>query len=218
MKHDITIKTSNLLSIDSTKFLSELCKLGIKYTTDKSPLSTGLHRHAYTPIYNLIFSTIRYKLINIAEIGIYNNMSINCWREFFPNAIIYGLDVDDNFLHNGKSNNLHNTFYEKINVGDKESIIQTFNTINKKFDIIIDDSTHEPHHQINVIENCIDYVNSGGYLIIEDLFKKIDLSFFEPSLTKIQDQIIDYFFIDANHINMWSAEWNNDRLLVIVKK
>jgi hypothetical protein len=210
----------NFLSIDSTFCCTELCELGAKYPTDKSPINkdSKLHKHAYTAIYNLLFASLKFESINIAEIGIYHNMSILCWRDFFPNATIYGLDFNETLLNNGKKYDLKDVSYSTINVTDKNNIAVAFDKIGKKMDIIIDDSTHQPPDQINVIQSCLNYVNSGGYLIIEDLFKRVDTSVFSSVLDNMTDLISHYFFIDANHANRYSAEWDNDRLLVIIRK
>jgi hypothetical protein len=209
-----------LITLDSTLCSTDLCILGEKYPTDKSPLNTHkyLHKHAYTPIYSLLFANLRYRPVNIAEIGIYHNMSVLCWRDFFPSANIYALDFDESLLRNGERYNLSNVFYSVINVKDTQSIETSFNNINQKMDIIIDDSTHQPHDQINVIKSCVHYLNAGGYLIIEDIFKNVDTNIFSSILDEMTNLISDYFFIDANHKKRYSGEWDNDRLLIIIKK
>lgn len=211
---------NKLLTIDSTICQTELCELGIKYPTDKSPLNTdnNLHKHAYTAIYNLLFSNIKYKPIRLAEIGIYHNMSMCCWREFFPNATLYGLEYNQDFINNALEHNLNNTFYSTIDVTNKQSIQTAFDKLENKMDIIIDDSTHQPPHQIDIIQTCLHYINSGGYLVIEDLFKSVDTQLFSQILDHMRDIVADYFFIDANHKNRYSAEWDNDRLLIIIKR
>lgn len=211
---------SKLLSIDSTLCATDLCELGVKYPTDKSPLNkeSSLHKHAYTAIYNLLFASLRYKPIKLAEIGIYHNMSMCCWRDFFPSATLYGLEFNQAFIHNALGYNLDNTAYFSIDVNNKNSIQAAFDNLGATMDIIIDDSTHQPHHQINVIESCLNYLNSGGYLVIEDLFKRVDTKIFSEVLDNMKNVVSDYFFIDANHENRYSAEWDNDRLLIIVKR
>jgi predicted O-methyltransferase YrrM len=161
---------------------------------------------------------MRHKPIKLAEIGIYHNMSMCCWRKFFPQATLYGLDFNKGFIDNAVSHNLDNTHYSSIDVTNKQSILAAFDQLNTKLDIIIDDSTHQPTDQINVVVSCLDYLNSGGYLIIEDLFKKVDLSTFTAVLDNLRDIVVDYFFIDANHKNKFSGQWDNDRLLIIIRK
>ena len=71
------------LVVDSTESVTDLCRLGVKHPTDKSPYneSDSLHKHPYTAVYNLLFSYMRYNPIVLGEIGILDNMSMKCWRE-----------------------------------------------------------------------------------------------------------------------------------------
>lgn len=208
----------NLLTIDSTFCTSELCELGKKYPTDKSPINQApeLHKHAYTAIYNLLFAHLKHKKINIAEIGIFHNMSIHCLREFFPKAVIHGYEYNTALIENAKRANLPDVSYMEINVFSKENITNAFENSQTTYDIIIDDSTHQPQHQLNVIECCMKYLNSGGYMIIEDLFKNVDTSIFESVLDNMS-QVAYYVFINADHEKRFSGTWNNDRLLIIIK-
>jgi predicted O-methyltransferase YrrM len=208
----------NLITIDSTFCVSELCKLGKKYPTDKSPINQApdLHKHAYTAIYNLLFAHLKHKKINIAEIGIFHNMSIHCLREFFENSTIHGYEYNTSLIENAKLANLRDVSYMQINVSSKDNIINAFENSKTNYDIIIDDSTHEPQHQLNVIECCMKYLNSGGYMIIEDIFKNLDTSIFESVLDNMP-QVAHYVFINADHENKFSGTWDNDRILIIIK-
>ena len=50
----------NQINFNAFSYESELCKIGLKYQTDKSPLCNNLVGfHAYTPFYNTLFSSIR---------------------------------------------------------------------------------------------------------------------------------------------------------------
>lgn len=67
--------------------LSSLCE---KYNTDKCPKG-----HNYTQVYELFFRPKRDKAKKIMEIGIGGGASLNIWRDYFPNATIYGIDIFD---------------------------------------------------------------------------------------------------------------------------
>lgn len=213
-------KTIGTYHIDSTLVKSELCKIGQKFGTDKSPYNKKLHRHPYTSVYNLIFNNLKYKKFNFAEIGILNNKSIRMWREFFPNAIIYGFEFDEDLITNAKLQKLHNVFYKKIDVKDKMSIKSSFDKTNRKFDVIIDDSTHNFVDQINIIKNTLPYLNTGGTLIIEDIPKDKNEYSEEKFFNSLKNELkyLDFFnFIDCDHLNKFSKGWNNDRILILVK-
>jgi hypothetical protein len=84
----------NRVIIDSTLANTNLCNLGKKYGTNKSPFNLKGHRIGYTTLYTLLFSQIKNKKINFAEIGIEKNSSIKIWREYFPHANIYAFEYD----------------------------------------------------------------------------------------------------------------------------
>jgi len=206
--------------IDASLVNSELCKLGKFHSTDKSPFNELLHRHPYTPIYSLIFSTIKNKKINFAEIGILNNSSIRMWRDFFPYAKIFGFDFDDSLISNAKKDKLKQVFYKKINVKKTNSIKKTFKSCNHTFDVIIDDSTHNFYDQVRIIKETTKYLNSGGFLIIEDIPKE-DQLYSEENFNKYlknQFKYYDFFnFVDSDHVNKFSKGWDNDKLLIMVR-
>ena len=62
-----------------------------------------------------------------------------------------------------KKHKLKNTVYYKIDVSNQNNIQKTFSKINKKFDIIIDDSTHIFDHQINVIKKVHPFIKKMDY-------------------------------------------------------
>jgi predicted O-methyltransferase YrrM len=221
----MNLKKINKLLIESTDSKTDLCELGIKYPTDKSPYNNenkttrtiGLrHRHPYTAVYDLIFSPLRYKNIKILEIGILESLSIKCWREYFPNAELFGFEFDNNFLELGKSLNLKNTTYEYIDVKVSESIENTLSR-HGKYDIIIEDSTHKFEDQIRVCKVAHKYLNTGGILVVEDVFRSTD----EDEYLKSLEDIIEYYstatFVVTEHELRHSPGWDNDKLLILIR-
>jgi len=205
----------NSITIDSSNSVTDLCLLGVKYPTDKSPYNTeaSLHKHAYTSIYNLLFSNIRYKDIKLGELGILDNNSMLSWREFFPNAKLYGFEWFDARLDKAKSDGIDCT-YIKMNVKDVNSINDGL-SIAGKFDILIEDSTHEFEDQIRFINEAYKHLKPGGILIIEDIFISANENDYANGINP------EYFssatFIYANHNLKNSLGWNNDKLLVLHK-
>ena len=206
----------NSITIDSTNSVTDLCLLGVKYPTDKSPYNPDatLHKHAYTSIYNLLFSNLRYKDIKLGELGILDNNSMLSWREFFPNAKLYGFEWFDERLDKAKNDNIDCT-YIKMNVKDINSISDGLSVAGSKFDILIEDSTHLFEDQIKFVNEAYKHLNPGGILIIEDIFINANEEDYFKAIN------LDYFssatFIYANHNLKNSAGWNNDKLLVLHK-
>lgn len=208
----------NSISIDSTKSITDLCLLGVKYPTDKSPYNTdaNLHKHAYTSIYNLLFSNLRYNDIKFGELGILDNNSMLSWREFFPNAKLYGFEWFDSRLDKAVNDGIDCT-YVKMDVKDVKSISKGLNRAGSNFDILIDDSTHEFEDQIKFINEAYKHLNTGGFLIIEDVFINAKEEDYFTAINHLSDYFSSATFIFANHILKHSPGWNNDKLLVLHK-
>ena len=203
------------LVVDSTESVTDLCRLGVKHPTDKSPYneSDSLHKHPYTAVYNLLFSYMRYNPIVLGEIGILDNMSMKCWREYFPNATLYGYEYSEMRLQKALSDKLSNAVYSKMDVKDVESIQEGLQST--MFDIIIEDSTHEFNDQIRFANIAYKHIKPGGFLIIEDIFREESEQRYVDALADISKYFSSMTFIVTEHKNKHSPGWNNDKLLVL---
>tara|TARA_B100000029_G_scaffold500148_1_gene571448 strand:- start:128 stop:967 length:840 start_codon:yes stop_codon:yes gene_type:complete len=210
----------NKIFVDTSLNSSLLCNLGSeKYPTNKSPYHEGF-RSGFTGFYNLLFSNLRDKKINFAEIGIEKNDSIKMWREFFSEATIHAFDIDEEKIENAKKHNLDRTFYHKINVAIENSIVDGFKRTECKFDVIIDDSTHDFEAQVRVVKNCNQFLKKNGILIIEDIYKhekKHSESNYYNSLKDIKNLFSDVVFIETSHVNNYTGGWKNEKILLLIK-
>lgn len=209
----------NIMRIETSNYFTDLCKIGTKFGTDKSPFNKRGYRHPYTAIYDLLFSTYRDKKFNFAELGIFRNSSTKMFRHYFKKARIYAFDYDEELILNAKSHKLKNTFYANMNVKHKKDIYNKFKKLKRKFKIIVEDTTHEFDDQIRVIENCREFLEPGGILVIEDIYykKNIEYKYIEalkPNLKFFENVL----FIECNHINKYSRGWNNDKIMILKKK
>lgn len=210
----------NKLIIDSTHSETDLCRLGALYGTDKSPYNTdgGLHKHSYTAVYDFLFASKRYDELKIAEIGILKNKSMLCWREYFPNAMLYGFEFFESEIDNAKKDGLSDTKYFSMNIKDEASIKSSLRNATTVYNIVIEDSTHVFEDQIRFINVVHPYILPGGMLIIEDIFKSANESLYAKSLDHLSDVFYSVTFIEANHKNNFSPGWDNDKLLLLIKK
>lgn len=210
---------TNKIIFNSNTTNTDLCKLGAFFEADKSPYNPGKWQHGYTPFYDMIFSSMRYKPIVFGEIGIYKNASMQMWRKYFPNATLYGWDHDEEFLEYAKNQELENTHYDYMNVRDEKSIKDCFEKTETKFDVIIDDASHEFWDQIKVIRNAYKYLNPGGYLIIEDIDRWKDEADYSNEIWMFNHML--YFshisFVETEHQNKMTYPFDNDKLLVLVR-
>lgn len=208
------MKIQNLI-IDSTNAISDLCELGIKHPTDKSPYnaSDSLHKHPYTAVYNLLFSYMRYNPIVLGEIGILDNMSMKCWREYFPNATLYGYEYAQQRLDKAIGDNLSNSVYTNMDIKNTSSISEGLSS--RMFDILIEDSTHEFDDQIRFANIAYKHIKPGGFLIIEDVFREESEQRYVDALGGTSKYYSSMAFIVTEHKLKHSPGWNNDKLLVL---
>lgn len=214
----------NSIIVDSTNTKSDLCVLGTKYPTDKSPYSTensetsngSGHRHPYTAVYDLLFSQLRYKEIKLAEIGILYNMSMLSWREYFPNAELYGFEYNYDLLNSAKSAKLKNTIYDYIDIRNENSISTTLSKYGK-YDIIIEDSTHKFEDQVRLINIAHNYLTTGGILVIEDIFRIEDEEKYNEMISNVKKYYSLITFINTEHELKYSPNWDNDKLLIFIR-
>ena len=111
--------------------------------------------------------------------------SLRMWKDYFPNANIYGADIDRDILFNEER---INTYYvDQLNT---ESIKSMWKDIGlNDFDIIIDDGLHEVNANLNFFFNSFDNLKKNGIYIIEDV-KLYDISKLYNKLKKFSPEII----------------------------
>lgn len=155
----------------------------------KSPTMTELGewnssdkvKHKYTFLYDELFTPIRYSPVRILEIGYARGRGTRTLAEYFPRGVIHSFDIEPNPKH---YNHLTKELKKRIKLyqgdqSDPKSIQQVLYWVynsprnrNKRgyrqFDIIIDDGSHEPDHQLISFKTLWPEVLPGGLYIIED--------------------------------------------------
>lgn len=133
--------------------------LATKYGTDKK--STD---HCYTPIYEHYLREIRHGVKSMLEVGVNDARSIKMWEDYFPNAIIYGVDmsiVAPVFPLKGST-----VIYE-ISQEDSNRLTETFR--DKRLDVVVDDASHDQDKTLKTFNTLMPLIVSGGHYFIEDL-------------------------------------------------
>jgi hypothetical protein len=153
-------KKAERAELEETKHnFGELEALAHKYGTDK-----GNSSHHYTETYEYFFYPIKYSGKKIFEIGIEQGASLKMWRDYFPNAVIYGIDILDTSKLNSDT---IKTFV--ADQGNRKNLQNFINTFGGEFDIILDDGGHTMELQQISFGYLFKYVKPGGYYIIEDV-------------------------------------------------
>lgn len=205
-------------SLNSSAAPTDLCILGAKCQTDKSPFNPVGHRHPYTPFYSMILSQYRNHPIRFAEIGVAAGSSVAMWAHYFEKGELYFFDRDDNFLQNAASFGFPHTKFFNMDVEVAESIRNSFQKTGGNFDVILDDSSHNNNHQIDIVREGLPFLKSGGLFLIEDIFRSASVADYMRVIEPVKNDLAFFCFLEMEHTNKWSPGWDNDKILMLVKK
>jgi hypothetical protein len=148
-----------------------LCKLGFLYRTDKVPQL----RHSYTPVYYELLKDKRDSIKKVLEIGIGTIWSMKhvedytvgashkMWRDFFPNAMIYGIDIDPKVIF--QEERIHTYLMDSTK---EQNIKKLINEIGSDQDLVIDDGPHGTRTQLNLARCLIPLLTGDFIYIVED--------------------------------------------------
>ena len=143
-----------------------------KFGSDKS---TG---HNYHRLYGEI---LKHKddISHVLEIGLGTNnldvvsnmgtqgmpgASLRAFREYLPNATIFGADIDKRILF--QDSRIHTYF---VNQTDLTSLESLGKNIPDSMDLIIDDGLHSPNANVAVLAFGLKKLKNRGWLVIEDI-------------------------------------------------
>jgi hypothetical protein len=142
----------------------DLITLATRHRTDK------WGSHWYARHYDFHFAPLRERPINLLEIGIggYDDPkaggeSLRMWRDYFPHAAIYGLDIADKSAHDEAR---IRTF---VGSQDDPEVLDRLVRESGGFDVIIDDGSHFCAHVIASFRHLFPTLKHGGIYAIEDL-------------------------------------------------
>lgn len=131
-----------------------LTEIGVKYNTDKATY------HGYTDLYDRLLSDLRNAPIRMLEIGILNGASLLMWDEYFPNAKIYGVDINSHsHLDSSKISTI---------VANQE-IEEQLLSLPDDLDLVLDDGGHTMLQQQLTLKVMFNKLKPNGIYILEDL-------------------------------------------------
>ncbi len=140
-----------------------MTELGEKYKPTK-------RLHNYLTYYWLHLRDVRERVRTVLEIGVESDRSIRMWEEFFPNAAVYGVDI------NPKCKD-YETGRVKIFIGDQSDLSflsACVSEIGSGLDVVIDDGSHVVEHQIRTFNYLFPRMSDHGIYVIEDTGGAVD--------------------------------------------
>jgi hypothetical protein len=178
-----------------------LHELGMKHKTDKA------YDHQFLDGYDNFFTECNIEVKTLIEVGIFDGNSLRMWRDYFPEAMIYGIDFEPRRL-----------IYEnkiKSFFGD-QSKVNTISDIVKKFDcdVFIDDGSHFIDHQINTFNEIWPLLKKEAIYIMEDLHTSYDKYYVRNNPILATDFILK--FVEDNNCKYSYIKNNNGNSISII--
>jgi demethylmacrocin O-methyltransferase len=134
----------------------------VAWTTDK-----GVIGHHYLQWYERYAERMRDTATRVLEIGVDLGKSHRMWRDYFPHATVIGLDSDRQYIRDVSLGERIILFEGNQNDPEEMSALGALGP----FDLIVDDGSHIPQHQIFSFQQLFASVKPGGVYIIEDIGK-----------------------------------------------
>lgn len=187
-----------------------LCALMHSYGADKCPQI----RHGYSPLYYQLLQDQKETAKQILEIGIGTvpvmkrivgetyvpGASLKAWRDFFPQAQVWGLDKARSVLF--EEDRIKCYYVDQSSEHSLGAAIQRIaHEVGQpmEYDLILDDGSHIKEHQWLTIHKLHPHVKPGGFYIIEDIH--ID------SLPIFADLKLPGFKVE--HVYVGMTKWDN---------
>lgn len=200
--------------MEELQFITPLCELAYKYKTDKCPQIA----HSYTPFYYELLKDKRESIKKVLEMGIgyltvANKLegyvvgaSLFMWRDFFPNAQIYGADIVPGSL---VSDDRVETFL--CDETKEEDLIELIKKTGGDIDLFIDDGSHKKEDQIFLAKTLMPLLKKDVIYIIEDVRFNRTIS---RALSQYDCETPDLSRPDIHVSNLR----HNDRVIIVKRK
>jgi predicted O-methyltransferase YrrM len=138
---------------------TDLCRLAERHDTDKGT--------QYTQVYHRWLAHSREQRMRMLEIGLYNGGSLRMWRDYLPNTVLHGIDIDARTL--AYQDEVPNSQVRLVDQGDAAALEAFVAELGGNYDFILDDGGHTMLQQIVSFEVLWPQLMPGGIYAIEDL-------------------------------------------------
>jgi len=141
--------------------LNDLQSIMLKYNTDKNS-----NCHNYGRQYDSLFQKYKNRKVKILELGVYTGQSLPIYKEYFKDyELIVGVDFNPICK---QYEDVESRIFVEIGNLSQEEIYSRIIKKYGKFDIIIDDASHQCVDMIKSFEILFKELNDDGLYIIED--------------------------------------------------
>ena len=204
----------------------EMAQLCDKYGSDKGSIKSKGHAyrwtpHSYTDFYSRTFAHCRSAVRKVFECGLGTNnpelnssmgvsgrpgASLRVWRDYFPEAIVFGGDIDKDILF--EEERIKSFYVDQL---DPKSIASFWLKVGEDdFDLMIDDGLHTFEAGTSLFSHSVGFLAETGIYVIEDVLRDDLLRY------KIFFESFNYF---VDYVAMFRPGHSlGDNSLIIIRK
>lgn len=155
-----------------TELLAARASVDNAHGTDKDTT------HSYGPLYEALFAPRRDATRAVLELGVYSGASALVWAEYFPNARVVGADITLARVRFGAD-------HPRVRFVQADATVPAAVAATSAaaaalglagagggapaYDLILDDASHDPAHQVASAELFAPLLAPGGLYVIEDI-------------------------------------------------
>ena len=151
-----------------------LTQLGQRMGTDKGT------DHSYLEVYEQLFEPLRRRPMSMLEIGVYKGNSMRMWKTWFPQARIFGMDINPEVAPVPGC--------ELVIANQTDRAVIEARWSDESLDLIIDDGSHRLEHQLLSLCYLWPKLKRGGLYVIEDLSDISMVKHFAPFRPLVLDR------------------------------
>jgi hypothetical protein len=151
-----------------------LCELAYKYCTDKG-VGKATIGHSYTPFYYELLKDKRETIKKVLELGTGTpdtmriegykvGGGLRMWRDFFPNAQIYGADIRPDSVF--KEDRIESFLCD---LSKRDNLLELIDKTGTDIDLLVDDASHLVDQQILAVLTLMPLLKKDVIYVIEDI-------------------------------------------------
>jgi spermidine synthase len=172
----------------------------------------------YAHWYEKWFSDIREDVRSVLEIGTHNGGSARALCEYFPNSRVMTADIFDKTQLD--SSRIRTRTLDQSSAAQLDDFVRKCSALGERFDIILDDGSHDVSHQQLTFGKLFKTLNSRGVYIIEDLgssffLEGVTLYGYQQNKQKVENNTV-HFLLNRPFSSPWidvsDAEYINQHI------
>src|SRR5689334_251035 len=154
-----------------------LQELAVQHGSDKARGGKN-----FCAIYESYVNPLRGEPLTVLEIGVLDGASLRMWRDYFPRARVFGIDVTPSAKQH-EAERIHIMIGDQGDTGFLDRVLETTGPP----DFVLDDGSHLREHQIGSLVHLWPRLRRRGLYIVEDVhtsyLEKYGMAWREPGTT-----------------------------------